>query len=659
MNLIKTVILLSFLSALLVLVGYLLVGGTMGAAIGLGFAVFFNFSAWFYSDRIALAYYRARPPSPSQAALLEPMTRQLCDRAQLPIPKIYVVPTAAANAFATGRSPDHAAVAVTEGLMDLLNDAELEAVIAHELSHIKNWDTLTQTVAATIAGAISMLAEVTMRGFWFFGSSRPVKSNPLGPVGSLLMLLMAPVTATTIQMTISRTREFAADAGAALLTANPLALASALEKLDNKSRKTPMKGNPAFAPMLIVNAFDREFAMRLFSTHPPIAARIQQLQNLQMGLRNSKKSMSKAKRRNQTFTSVAIILAALGLTYAPIPGWQTTVTVVSGTELQEPLQQLEAQFERDNPNIELQLEFQGSQEMVNKYLNEQNDFKATVLIPANTIILDELRDRLGVTNNAEPFYESPRPIAKTLLVGIVWPEHAKVLFPNQRWDWERVEQAIQAGSWEKIGGSSDWGSFDLVVSDPTRSHSGQVTLNLWAQSKLDKTPDSTNLNDPAVQSLFSSIKRAVYQPPRSTDILLQEFIARGPNDADAATVYESIALYRWQQSAANQGQPYQIYYLDPTIETTATAAILRRDIDAGTAKAASKFLDYLTQPEQQAIFVRYGFRPTNSAVDINSVANSPWTQNIPGAEVNPTVQRLPHPDVKAIAEIQRLWERTN
>ncbi|RCJ29224.1 ABC transporter substrate-binding protein [Nostoc minutum NIES-26] len=358
-------------------------------------------------------------------------------------------------------------------------------------------------------------------------------------------------------------------------------------------------------------------------------------------------------------TSVTIILAALGLTYVPIPGLQKTIIVVSGTELQEPLQQLETKFEQENPNIKLELKFQGSQDIVNQFIDRKDDFKPTVLIPANGEILTELSDRLRATNNTDPFYDSPSPIAKTLIVGIAWPERGKVLFPDGRFQWQRVEQAMQARNWEKIGGSSNWGSFDFVTTDPTRSNSGQVTLNLWMQSKLGGTVDSNSFNDSSIQSLFSLIKKSVYQPPRSTDTLLQEFITRGSNDADVATVYESIALYRWQQSTANQGKPYQIYYLNPSIESTATAAIVRRDVDSGTANAARKFVDFLTQPEQQAVLVQYGFRPVNNTIDLKAVPRSPWNQNIPGAEVKPTVQTLPPPNAQTLTEIQRLWERVN
>lgn len=358
-------------------------------------------------------------------------------------------------------------------------------------------------------------------------------------------------------------------------------------------------------------------------------------------------------------TSIAIILAASGLAYASLPGLQRTVIVVSGTELQAPLQQLEAQFEQENPDIKLELKFQGSQDIVNNYIDRKHDFKPTVLIPANSEFLNELSQRYSAQNNSDPFSDPPQAIAKTLLVGIAWQDRGKVLFPNGRFSWQQLEQAMQAGQWQAIGGQSDWGSFDFVTTDPTRSNSGQVTLGLWVLSKLGGgNPNSANFNNPAIESLFSTVKRSVYQPPRSTDILLQEFIARGPNDADVATVYESIALSRWQQSAKNQGKPYQIYYLDPTIETVATAAIVRQDVDTATANAARKFISFLTEPEQQKVFVQYGFRPVSS-IKLQSITNSPWGQNIPGAEVNPAVKTVPVLKEQVLGEIQRLWQRVN
>ncbi len=364
--------------------------------------------------------------------------------------------------------------------------------------------------------------------------------------------------------------------------------------------------------------------------------------------------------RNRTVTSLGIILGALGLTYAPLPGVQQKIVIVSGTELQEPLEALEEKFEQSYSNIELELKFQGSQDIVNNYLDQKNHFTPTVVIPANGEILQQLSDRWQAQNNSEPFYDQPQPIAKTMLVGIAWPERGKVLFPNGRFQWQSLEQAMEKRNWAAIGGQADWGSFDFVTTDPTRSNSGQLTLSLWTQLKLGSSPlSNSSLNTPAVQSLFALVKKSVYQPPRSTDILLQEFITRGPNDADVATVYESIALYRWSQARTSQGKPYQIYYLDPTIETVATAAIVRRDVDSGAAKAGRQFLEFLTQPQQQAVFVQYGFRPVAAGINLQSVPNSPWVQNIPGAEVNPPVRPVQPPNIQVVGEIQRLWKRAN
>ncbi|MBE9211828.1 substrate-binding domain-containing protein [Plectonema cf. radiosum LEGE 06105] len=366
-----------------------------------------------------------------------------------------------------------------------------------------------------------------------------------------------------------------------------------------------------------------------------------------------------SQQKNRTIVSLGIILASLGLAYAPVPGLQQTVVIVSGSELQEPLKQLEVQFERENPNIKLELKFQGSQEIVNKFIDNENDFTPTILIPANGEKLTELSTRYQASNSDEPFYEKPLPIAKTMLVGIAWQERGKVLFPDGRFRWDRVEKAMQSVKWSGIGGASDWGSFDFVTTNPTRSNSGQLTMSLWTQSKVGGNLNSSSFNNSAVESLFGLVKRSVYQPPRSTDILLEEFIAKGANDADVATVYESIALHRWEQATKTQGKPYQIYYLNPTIETISTAAIVKRNVDQGTANAGQKFLNFLTQPQQQAIFVQYGFRPANNSVDLKTVPNSPWNQNIPGAEIIPTGDKLPPPNTDIFGEIQRLWERVN
>lgn len=286
MNQLKTVALLGLLSGLLITVSYWVLGGTGGAIVGTGFAAVMNLGAWYYSDKIALAAYRARPVTAGQAPRLYQMVRRLCSRAQLPMPALYLIPGQAANAFATGRDPEHAAVAVTEGIVRLLPEDELEAVIAHELSHVANRDTLTQAVAATIAGAIAFLAQIASYSFWFFGGARSNDEGP-NPLGLLLTILLAPVAATIIQLGISRTREFAADAGSARLTGNPRALARALQRLENSAKRLPMEGNPAFEPLLIVHSVSGNWLSNLFSTHPSTEARIQNLLKLEQELDHS------------------------------------------------------------------------------------------------------------------------------------------------------------------------------------------------------------------------------------------------------------------------------------------------------------------------------------------------------------------------------------
>jgi ABC-type molybdate transport system substrate-binding protein len=363
--------------------------------------------------------------------------------------------------------------------------------------------------------------------------------------------------------------------------------------------------------------------------------------------------------KTKPILSLGIIAAAFGLAYAPLPGMNRTIVVLVGTELQEPLTALQQTFQQQHPNIQLELKFQGSQDLVNRYLDDQHDVKPTVLIPANGELLAEMNERWKARNREAAFYDSPRPVAKTRLVAIAWSDRGKALFPDNSLRWERLEQAMQAGNWSKLGGPASWGSFDFLMTDPERSNSGQLTLALWSQNKIGGgtlTPGS--LNQPPVRSLFRLLNQSVYQPPRSTDVLLQEFISRGSNDADVAIVYESIALYRWPQAVANQGKPYQIYSLNPTIETVSTAVIARHNVDRGTADAARKFLDFLTQPEQQSVFVQYGFRPVLDNIDLLSVPNSPWIQNIPGVQVNPAGQVIPTPNTQTLEEIKRLWSRS-
>jgi ABC-type molybdate transport system substrate-binding protein len=368
--------------------------------------------------------------------------------------------------------------------------------------------------------------------------------------------------------------------------------------------------------------------------------------------------MAKPKQRS-LYLSIAMIAAALGLAYAPIPGTKRSIIIVSGTELQEPLQKIIPQFQQQHPEIEITLKTQGSLDMVNRFIDDKNDFQPTVLIPANGELLKDLDTRWQTQNNSAAFYGTPVPIVKTRLVAIAWTERGKALFPDGKFRWERIEQAMKAQSWGSVsGGTAAWGSFDFKMTDPTRSNSGQVSLGLWLESKLKQsTLNAADLSTPAAQSLVSLVKRSVYQPARSSDILLQEFVAKGANEADIATDYESIALYRWSQSKTSQSQPYQIYDINPTVETTSTAAIVKRNVDEGTAKAAQTFLTALTQPTYQAVLVQYGFRPINPAVQIESVAGNLWQQGIPGAQAKPSTPAINPPSLQTLQDIGRLWER--
>jgi heat shock protein HtpX len=277
MNAIKTVALLGALTGLLVFLGNA-IGGSGGALLGLIMAAVMNFGSWFFSDKMALAAYQAQPVSPAEAPQLHAIVERLAQRAQIPTPALYIIPSEAANAFATGRDPEHAAVAVTEGIMRILPQDELEGVLAHELTHILNRDTLTQAVAATIAGGISYIAQMASYGLWFSGGDdRRENSNPLG---GLLAIFLAPMAATVIQLAISRTREFGADAGAADLTGNPGALARALQRLESGAETLPLDGNPAYQPLLIMNTPARNILANLFSTHPSTQKRIDRLMAL-------------------------------------------------------------------------------------------------------------------------------------------------------------------------------------------------------------------------------------------------------------------------------------------------------------------------------------------------------------------------------------------
>jgi len=274
MNSVKTVLLLGLLSGVL-LVGGQAVGGKNGLILGLGLAVAMNFFGYFFSDKMALSMYGAQPVTPTENPdvyrRIGPMTQELCRRMNLPVPKLWVLPEESPNAFATGRDPQHGSVAVSAGLLHYMNDAEVEGVIAHELGHILNRDILISSVAATIASAITFLGRMAM---FTGGGHRDEEGRGGGGAGALIMMIVAPIGALLIQMAISRTREFGADAAAAKYTGSPDGLVSALSKLDAYSKRIPMDANPSTAHMFIVQPFSGGGLMKLFSTHPPIEERI-------------------------------------------------------------------------------------------------------------------------------------------------------------------------------------------------------------------------------------------------------------------------------------------------------------------------------------------------------------------------------------------------
>ena len=278
MNTFKTALLLTALTLFLIFLGQHF-GGRNGMIIALGIAVAMNFFSYFYSDKLALSMYRAQPVTREQLPRVYNIVEQMTQRSGLPMPKIYVIPTDSPNAFATGRSPQHASVAVTQGILQLLTDEELAGVLAHELGHVRNRDILTSSIAATLAGAITILAHTGRFAMMFggYGGGRD-RDRGGGGIGALFMLILAPIAATLIQLAVSRSREYEADATGAHMTGNPYALASALEKLDAYSRRLPMQATPSTAHLFIVQPLlsGADFAS-LFATHPPIAKRIERL----------------------------------------------------------------------------------------------------------------------------------------------------------------------------------------------------------------------------------------------------------------------------------------------------------------------------------------------------------------------------------------------
>lgn len=278
MNNFKVWLLMGILSVILVLIGGA-VGGKSGAALFFLISLGMNFFSYYYSDKIAISMTRSRPVSKDEAPELFNIVQRLAEKAGLPMPRLFVTPSPQPNAFATGRNPGHSAVAVTEGLLRLLNRGELEGVLSHELAHIKNRDVLVGTVAASFAGAITMIANILQWGMIFggLGGDDDEGVGLLGLAGSMIMIILAPIAAMLIQMAISRSREYQADYTGARISGNPGGLSNALLKLESASSRIPMQLNPAASHLFIVNPLSGESIARLFSTHPPISERVKRL----------------------------------------------------------------------------------------------------------------------------------------------------------------------------------------------------------------------------------------------------------------------------------------------------------------------------------------------------------------------------------------------
>ncbi|HEY7067194.1 MAG TPA: zinc metalloprotease HtpX [Chloroflexota bacterium] len=281
-NFLKTIVLLTVLTVLLVLAGRLLFG-TTGMVYALVLAAVMNLGSYWFSDKIVLATSGAHEVSPEEAPQLYRIVDQVAQMAGVPRPRVYIIDAESPNAFATGRDPSHAAVAVTTGIMRILSERELVCVLAHELGHVRNRDTLTMAVVATIAGAITMLANIAQWGLIFGGFGRDRDDEGMNPIAALVMIIVAPLAATLIQLAISRAREFEADATGARISHDPLALASALEKLEAGEAARPLNPAPATAHLYIVNPFGGGGWQGLFMTHPPIPERVARLRAMAAG----------------------------------------------------------------------------------------------------------------------------------------------------------------------------------------------------------------------------------------------------------------------------------------------------------------------------------------------------------------------------------------
>jgi heat shock protein HtpX len=281
MNTLKTAFLLTLMTLLFIFIGYML-GGGQGMVVAFIFAALMNLGTYWFSDKIVLGMYRAQKVDEGSSPRLHSIVRHAAQAAKLPMPKVYVIPTQTPNAFATGRNPKHSAVAVTQGIMKILDDEEMEGVVSHEMAHVRNRDILTGSIVATLAGAISMLAFMARFAAIFGGYGGRDRQG--GGLGFLIMAIVAPLAALLIQMAISRSREFAADSTAAKNSHKPLALASALKKLEYAAKRIPLEAKPSTAHLFIVNPLSGKGMASLFSTHPPIEQRVARLEKMARGI---------------------------------------------------------------------------------------------------------------------------------------------------------------------------------------------------------------------------------------------------------------------------------------------------------------------------------------------------------------------------------------
>ncbi|MFN7900381.1 MAG: substrate-binding domain-containing protein [Synechococcaceae cyanobacterium] len=325
--------------------------------------------------------------------------------------------------------------------------------------------------------------------------------------------------------------------------------------------------------------------------------------------------------------SVGLAASALLLAAAPLPGLRRPLLVSVGSELEPSLRRLEPEFERQERRIDLRWQVEGSQDMVNNTL-EPSPRRARVLIPANDQLLRDLARQARAQGQPDPFLAPPTVVASTLLVAVAWPERAKALFRDGRVDWSRLRQAVRAGRWPSLGGPESWGTFKLRLSDPLRSNSAQLVLDLWSRPPSD---------DDALHSL----RRAVYRPARSTDILLREFISGGPNDGDLAFVYEAGALRRAAEARQRWPGGYQLLVSDPSIAVQLAAAVLRGQAEGGEAEG-ERFVRFLAGPQAQSLLRQEGFRDASGRG---------------GSAAGDRVRQLPPPPPERREELLRRWHQ--